>query len=70
MVGAGARAWAVARGAGRPGQVGEKRQAEAECAIVDALADVPIDFAGQITLHVHIAADGTVTVERPSEPAS
>jgi hypothetical protein len=47
----------------------EKRQADVERAIVAALADVPIGFAGQIILHVHIAEDGTVTVERPSKPA-
>ena len=46
----------------------EKRWAEAERAILDALADVPIDFNGKVVLTVYIAADGSVTVEREPAP--
>jgi hypothetical protein len=46
----------------------EKRWAEAERAILDALADVPIDFSGKVVLNVYIAADGSVTVEREPAP--
>jgi len=42
----------------------ERRQEGLERAIVDALTNLPVDFQGQVVLNVHIAADGTVTVER------